>query len=245
MPWYEGPCRITVVGLQASWPQRVVVSIRRGATVIIPGTVGAGELIDDAGSGHGWDLAVEHQYEGVWRPNIRAVLGKWTDHDGVRSQLIHSKDYDWPGRDNRERNLVIRIDRADRSRTVPGVLVGRSAAQETTRVVTGRLSTPGIPARWAGTESQPAREQEHGGVRSSGAGSGAVRTSGAGQDAVRTSGAAGQGGGRTSAAGQGTVRASGAADPGRGGVRTSGGGAATSDGGTSTTGGGRTATSGG
>lgn len=185
MPWYEGPCRITVVGVDADWPQRVVVSIRRGATVVVPGTVGASELIDDSGSGHGWDLAVEHQYEGVWRPNVRAVLGKWTELDGVRSQLIRSKDHDWAGRDNRERNLVIRIDRAGaggrENRPVDAVSSGYRL-RGTEQTVSQPASQPAAAARRVGTESAGPRERAQ---------SGAVRTSGAAPgEAVRTSGAA-------------------------------------------------------
>lgn len=177
MPWYEGPCRITVVGVDADWPQRVVVSIRRGATVVVPGTVGASELIDDTGIGHGWDLAVEHQYEGSWRPNVRAVLGKWTELNGVRSQLIRSKDHDWAGRDNRERNLVIRIDRAD-----AGGRVGRPESGLVDAVRSGYrvqgadqpASQPVAAARRVDTESAGSRagSQERGR-------SGAVRTTGA------------------------------------------------------------------
>ncbi|MDH6111664.1 hypothetical protein P3T36_001980 [Kitasatospora sp. MAP12-15] len=181
MPWYEGPCRITVVGVDADWPQRVVVSIRRGATVVVPGTVGASELIDDTGIGHGWDLAVEHQYEGSWRPNVRAVLGKWTELNGVRSQLIRSKDHDWAGRDNRERNLVIRIDRADAGgrvgRPESGLGGGLVDAVRSGYRVQGAdqpASQPVAAARRVDTESAGSRA----GSREAGR-SGAVRTTGA------------------------------------------------------------------
>ncbi|WP_280723332.1 hypothetical protein [Kitasatospora sp. MAA4] len=166
--------------MSASFPQRVVVNIRRGATVILPGTVGASQLIDDTASRNGWDLALEHEYGGAWRPNIRAVLGKWTETGGVRSQLIHSKDVDWPGRDNRERNLVIRIDRAD---------VPRPSAEPVTR------------ATRVGTEAAAPRDERQGLAR------GATESlgQGAGRDAERGVGqSAGQGVGQSS--GQSTRR---------------------------------------
>ncbi|WP_035799683.1 hypothetical protein [Kitasatospora mediocidica] len=157
--------------MSASFPQRVVVNIRRGATVILPGTVGASRLIDDTASRNGWDLALEHEYGGAWRPNIRAVLGKWTEADGLRSQLIHSKDVDWPGRDNRERNLIIRIERAD---------VPRPSAQ------------PVAAATRAGTEWTAPRDERQGLARRAtesverGAGAGAEW--GAGRVAERVAG---------------------------------------------------------
>lgn len=186
MPWYEGPCRITVVGVSASFPQRVVVNIRRGATVILPGTVGASQLIDDSASRSGWDLALEHEYGGAWRPNIRAVLGKWAEADGVRSQLIHSKDVDWPGRGNRERNLVIRIERAD---------VPRPSAEPLAR------------ATRVGTESTAVRAQQQGLAR------GATQSAGlrAARNARPTTsgGEAPAAGGRISTSGGGSATSSG------------------------------------
>ncbi|GAB2746286.1 hypothetical protein [Kitasatospora kifunensis] len=181
MPWYEGSCRITVVGVTASWPQRVVVSIRRGATIEIPGTVGASQVIDAGAASHGWDLSVEHQYEGLWRPNVRAIQGKWTDTEHGRSQLIRSKDHDWPG-DTAERNLVIRVDRVGPSAPAPELVAGAkrpgtelTSAPErrqsaTRRAVTESTSMPvreQVPAWRPGTESTftPAREQGQGGAR--------------------------------------------------------------------------------
>ncbi|MFD3945167.1 hypothetical protein [Streptomyces sp. NPDC058579] len=109
MAWYEGPCRITVVAVDADFPQRavVVVSGVGGARIEIPGTVGAVRHIDAPS----WHLEVEHQYEGVWRPNVRAVRGRWETVDGVRTQTITSKDVDWAHGNAHERNLVLRLER--------------------------------------------------------------------------------------------------------------------------------------
>lgn len=163
MPWYEGSCRITIVGVAASWPQRVVVSIRRGATIEIPGVVGTSQVIDAGAASHGWDLSVEHQYEGTWRPNIRAIQGKWADSEHGRSQLIRSKDHDWPG-DTSERNLVIRIDRIGSGGPAPEIVAGaRKSATEA-------LSTPvrqQSAARRSVTESASAPERQQSTVRRS------------------------------------------------------------------------------
>ncbi|WP_327071175.1 hypothetical protein OG500_36585 [Kitasatospora sp. NBC_01250] len=173
MPWYEGSCRITVIGVAASWPQRVVVSIRRGATIEIPGTVGASQVIDAGDASHGWDLSVEHQYEGLWRPNVRAIQGKWTDTEHGRSQLIRSKDHDWPG-DTGERNLVIRIDRIGSGGPAPGLVAGvRRSRTEPAAVPVERQTAARRPvtestsapvwerggAGWRATESAPAAER--------------------------------------------------------------------------------------
>ncbi|MER8041252.1 hypothetical protein [Streptomyces sp. NPDC094032] len=108
MAWYEGPCRITVIGVDADWPQRAVVTVRGpgGARIVVPGTVGAVAYVDAPS----WDLALEHEYEGMWRPNVRAVTSRWTEVGGVPTQTVRSKDADQP-RDRRERNLVLRLER--------------------------------------------------------------------------------------------------------------------------------------
>ncbi|WP_306328751.1 hypothetical protein [Streptomyces venezuelae] len=109
MAWYEGPCRITVIGLDADWPQRAVVTVSgaRGARIEIPGEVGTVRHVDAPS----WHLEVEHQYEGRWRPNVRAVRTRWETVGGIRTQTITSKDVDWPGHVRHERNLVLRLER--------------------------------------------------------------------------------------------------------------------------------------
>ncbi|WP_033824052.1 hypothetical protein [Kitasatospora sp. MBT63] len=108
MPTYRGPHRITVTGVEAEWPQRAVVTVRGGRTIVVPGEPGAGELID----AEDWDLAVEHCHRGVWEPNIRAVVGRWEETGGVRRQLVRSTDRERPGNPG-GRNLVLRIERED------------------------------------------------------------------------------------------------------------------------------------
>ncbi|MGW3635210.1 hypothetical protein ACWD7F_34600 [Streptomyces sp. NPDC005122] len=143
MPLYRGACRITVVSVNAAWPQRIVVTIRRGSTLVIPGTAGASELID----AEEWDIALEHEYEGEWRPNIRAVLGKWTDRNNVQSQLIYSKDADWTGPARNFRNLVLRIDRAGTTAPTPSRLV--DAVRKPTESAITACRTTGTAAHTA------------------------------------------------------------------------------------------------
>jgi hypothetical protein len=110
MPWYQGSSLVTVVEVDADFPQRAVLKIRGGATVVLDGTAGASHYIDGSQAASGWDLELEHEFEGEWMPNIRAVVGRWETVNGVPSQLIRSKDRDRLS-DRRGRNLVLRIDR--------------------------------------------------------------------------------------------------------------------------------------
>ncbi|MFE2472638.1 hypothetical protein [Streptomyces mirabilis] len=107
MHWFQGAYRITVVGAQAAWPQRVVVTMRGGRTVLIPGVIGASETVDAPA----WELELEHYYQGCWHPNVRAVIGKWQTTEAGRSRTIHSRDRE-SSSGGTERSLVLRLDQA-------------------------------------------------------------------------------------------------------------------------------------
>lgn len=133
MAWYEGPCRITVVDVDADWPQRAVVAVSgsRGARIEIPGEAGTVRHIDAPS----WHLEVEHLHEGRWRPNVRAIRSRWETMDGVRTQLVTSKDVDWPQGNQHERNLVLRLERIgevdERAHEVGSEVPARAATQST------------------------------------------------------------------------------------------------------------------
>ncbi|MFD3998752.1 hypothetical protein [Streptomyces sp. NPDC058548] len=157
MAWYQGPSRITVTGVAADFPQRAVVTVDGGATVlVIPGAVGETLMIDSAR----FHLALEHEYQGVWRPNIRAVQSAWQYVDTGRRQIVRSKDVDWP-RDRRERNFVLQIDRLEKDEpAAPEQAVRRlgteaaaprqSAAAPSRQVTSGGS---GSDDRWTGAGS--------------------------------------------------------------------------------------------
>jgi hypothetical protein len=107
MQVYRGSCLITVTGVDADWPQRAVVRIRNGAEVVLRGAVGEQYQVDAPS----WELLLQHQCEGVWRDNVRAVVGRWTSVGGVEQQVIRSKDRDWAHHSPREINLVLRLER--------------------------------------------------------------------------------------------------------------------------------------
>ncbi|MFG3056326.1 hypothetical protein ACGFZP_35970 [Kitasatospora sp. NPDC048239] len=152
MPKYRGAHRITVTGVQAEWPQRAVVTVRGGGTVVVPGVLGTSELID----ADDWDLAVEHEYQNVWGPSIRAVVGRWEERAGTRSQVVRCTDRDRLGSPG-GRSLVLRIDQED-----PRPAAAPASASA---------------ARWSATESA-GRQQDPGRISTSGAGLPSTRTSG-------------------------------------------------------------------
>ncbi|MFE1440146.1 hypothetical protein [Streptomyces sp. NPDC058739] len=156
MAWYEGPCRITVIGLDADWPQRAVVTVSgaRGARIEVPGEVGTVRHVDAPS----WHLEVEHLYEGRWRPNVRAVRSRWETVGGVRTQTVTSKDVDWPGGNRHERNLVLRLERVGEEAEHPRETVREAPARAVTQ------STADTPARRAGAgpASVPTRSSSGG-----------------------------------------------------------------------------------
>ena len=162
---YHGPCRITVTGISALYPQRVVVRPTDGGVeVVIPGDVGACGQVEAAR----WELLLQHHVDGSWHENVRAIVGKWapTDADGGERQTIHSKDRDWPT-DRIERNLVVLLERrgavavrteiakvaeaaqvADRIRTVPRALPTQASGPAEVRPAAWR--SQGIEPRQTG-----------------------------------------------------------------------------------------------
>ncbi|MFI8828936.1 hypothetical protein [Streptomyces sp. NPDC053431] len=158
MAWYEGPCRITVIGVDADWPQRAVVTVSgaRGARIEIPGEVGAVRHVDAPS----WHLEVEHLYEGRWRPNIRAVRSRWETVGGVRTQTVTSKDVDWPGGNRHERNLVLRLERigegAERGRETVREAPARAVTQSTADTPARRTAAGPAPVPTRSTSGDPA-----------------------------------------------------------------------------------------
>jgi hypothetical protein len=129
MQRFFGQCRITVTGVDADYPQRVLIRVHNGGEAVIPGVVGAAHLVE-AGQ---WELRLQHEVGGVWRENIRAVVGKWRTEGSFQEQVIRSKDVDWPGHSRIERNLLITLTKPCEGfeRTpLPG---SRDAAGERTR----------------------------------------------------------------------------------------------------------------
>ncbi|MEY9944417.1 hypothetical protein [Kitasatospora sp. GAS1066B] len=102
---YRGAWRVTVVKKAADWDNRVLVRVR-GREIVIPGRAGAGQLIDAPA----WEIELQHNYGAGWRENVRTVpRAGGRNNNGLTSELLYSKDHDWPG-DTVEENIVIRLD---------------------------------------------------------------------------------------------------------------------------------------
>lgn len=102
---YRGAWRVTVVKKAADWDNRVLVRVR-GREIVIPGRTGAGQLIDAPA----WEIELQHNYGAGWRENVRTVpRAGGRNNNGLTSELLYSKDHDWPG-DTVEENIVIRLD---------------------------------------------------------------------------------------------------------------------------------------
>ncbi|MFJ9951199.1 hypothetical protein ACIQTO_25355, partial [Kitasatospora sp. NPDC091207] len=102
----DGAWRITVIGKDAAFDQRVVVRTPYGAAVL-PGRVGASLEVP----AQEWELHLEHHAPGLgWRPNVRVLPGPLQESDGgLRTRVVRSKDVDWAGGDPTERNFTLRL----------------------------------------------------------------------------------------------------------------------------------------
>lgn len=150
---FHGRWQITVVAKDAAFAQRAVVRTPRGTTVL-EGRVGA-SCVADAPE---WELTLEHSWGEGWHPNVRVLADRLTGGNGVRSQVLRSKDRDWQG-DTAENDLVLRLDALEAEPSVdPHVAspaVRTTTAQDVTctsgTVVEGRgeaqrAEEPGVPA---------------------------------------------------------------------------------------------------
>ncbi|MGV9263216.1 hypothetical protein ACWDRR_00970 [Kitasatospora sp. NPDC003701] len=106
----DGAWRITVIGKDAAFDQRVVVRTPYGA-VVLPGRVGA--TLDVPAQE--WELHLEHHAPGLgWRPNVRVLPGPLQESDGgLRTRVVRSKDVDWADGDPTERNFTLRLVRLE------------------------------------------------------------------------------------------------------------------------------------
>ncbi|MFE6867536.1 hypothetical protein ACFVFS_13320 [Kitasatospora sp. NPDC057692] len=138
MAWYQGPSRITVTAVDGRYPQRAVVTVRGAAPVEVPGEVGAVHVVEAAS----WQLDLEHRDQAEWRPNVRAVQGRWQEVRGVQTQVVHSRNRDHDG-DRRDRNLVLRIERVAPARD------DRPASAAAARRTTAASHGPAVAAAQA------------------------------------------------------------------------------------------------
>ncbi|KJS54902.1 hypothetical protein VM98_16565 [Streptomyces rubellomurinus subsp. indigoferus] len=117
---YHGPWRITVLGKDTDFEQRVLVRGRYG-TRVLPGCAGASLVVDE----DSWTLALEHLAPGrLWRPNLRTTPGPLTDRDGTPCQVVTSNDCHRSGKPLDYANLVLRLERLDTASDTPDTPAG-------------------------------------------------------------------------------------------------------------------------
>jgi hypothetical protein len=127
----EGRWRVRVVGNDADFPQRIVVT--GSNSLIIPGVVGK----SFEASGKRWTLGIEHQPfgRGAWRPNVFTDSQQLTAGNGQPVTMLRSKDVYWPGDDNPD-DLVLMLERLDGPPAF-GIAGSPSAVDDDLRLVPG------------------------------------------------------------------------------------------------------------
>lgn len=112
MVGFRGDWRLRVVRNNADWPQRIVVI--GSSRQVIAGRVGTTAVI----SGPAWELTVEHDDGGGWRPNDAVVPGASGHVEGRPVRMVVSKDRYHPG-DREPDDLVLMLEH------LPGVPAAR------------------------------------------------------------------------------------------------------------------------
>jgi hypothetical protein len=103
---FRGHWRITVIGKDSAWAQRVVVTGATSGAGVIPGVLGASQVVD----GDAWSLTIEHNDGSGWRENEGIFPGPLQEIGAEMRQVIRSKDHVTPG-DTDPNDLVIQVDK--------------------------------------------------------------------------------------------------------------------------------------
>jgi hypothetical protein len=105
MVTYRGRWRVSVIGKDSAWPQRVVVTTAAGTTVL-PGAIGQSREVD----GDTWTLNIEHDDGSGWSSNEVVAPDPMAEAGLHMSQVVRSKDALRPG-DTDPNDLVVRVDK--------------------------------------------------------------------------------------------------------------------------------------
>jgi hypothetical protein len=103
---YGGRWRISVIGKNASWEQRVVITGASSGSGILPGVVGSMHEVD----GESWSLTIEHNDGSGWTQNEGVLPDAMQENGTQMSQVVRSKDHYTSG-DQDPNDLVIRVDK--------------------------------------------------------------------------------------------------------------------------------------
>ncbi len=103
---YHGRWRVSVIGKDSDWPQRVVLSGASLGGGILPGVVGDSQVVD----GESWDLTIEHDDGTGWSANAAMEPDPMAEAGVDMSQVVRSKDAFHPG-DTDPNDLVVRVEK--------------------------------------------------------------------------------------------------------------------------------------
>ena len=103
---YRGRWSVRVIGKDAAWDQRVIISGAVSGGGVIDGIVGNTQIVD----GDNWDLTVEHNDGSGWQPNAAVLPDPMSENGAALSQIVRSKDEYRPG-DTDPNDLVLRVEK--------------------------------------------------------------------------------------------------------------------------------------
>jgi hypothetical protein len=103
---YRGWWRISVIGKDSAWDQRVVVTGASNGSGAIAGVVGTTQTVD----GDQWNLTIEHNDGSGWRENEGVLPDPIQEIGANMRQVVRSKDHYTPS-DTDPNDLVIQVDK--------------------------------------------------------------------------------------------------------------------------------------
>jgi hypothetical protein len=103
---YQGRWRISVIGKDSGWDQRVVVAGASTGSGDIVGLVGVTQVVD----GDQWDLTIQHDPGTGWVNNEGILPDPMQEIGAQMRQVVRSKDHYTPG-DTDPNDLVIQVDK--------------------------------------------------------------------------------------------------------------------------------------
>jgi hypothetical protein len=103
---YRGLWRVAVTGKDSAWDQRVVVGGASTGGGIIPGVVGASQIVDGAE----WTLSIQHNDGSGWSDNAAVLPDPMQELGAQMRQVVRSKDAYAPG-DTDPNDLVVQVDK--------------------------------------------------------------------------------------------------------------------------------------
>jgi len=103
---YQGRWQVSVIGKDSAWAQRVVITGASSGAGIIPGTLGASQIVD----GDEWSLTIEHNDGSGWTENEAVLPDPMQEIGAEMKQVVRSKDHFTAG-DTTPNDLVVLVSK--------------------------------------------------------------------------------------------------------------------------------------